>query len=137
MSAIAFKGPPGYKNCVPCLYLCLAASLTSGEVKGAWSDVRSRMLSVFSSDTMRLADPKTVATSVIIYAFRWIGHNTCTVEVQYALNFPPYTSWRVRVCPDHVLLKFLFEVNHVSGLPLKRTSTTCTTNDEEDIEEKR
>ena len=50
MSALALTRPPRYKNCVACLYLWPAASMTSGEVRGAWPGVRSGMILLRTPD---------------------------------------------------------------------------------------
>ena len=78
---------------VVCLCLWPAASMTSGEVQGAWSGVRSSMVTVFFSDTVRPAASKTVTMTVIIFARPSAGlrHNSCIIGVQHAPNCPPYT----------------------------------------------
>ena len=62
MSALALTRPSRYISKLRCLsiYLWPAASVTSDEVRGTWSGVRSSMVSVFLSDTVSPAASKTV-----------------------------------------------------------------------------
>ena len=112
ISALASIRSPRYTNCVVCLYVWPAASMTSGEVQSAWSRVRSSMVSVFFSDTVRPAASKTVTMTIIILArpFADLDTISCIIGVQHAPNCPPCTWYRVRAYPRRVLLKVL-EVN--------------------------
>ena len=67
-----------------------SCSMTRGEVRGAWSGVRSSMVSVFSDTAVRPAASKTDTMTVIILARPSV--DSCTVGVRHAPDCPPYTS---------------------------------------------
>ena len=60
--------PPRFENWFVYLYLWPAASMTSGGTRDVWPGVRSKIVSVFLSDTVRPAASKTVTMTVIILA---------------------------------------------------------------------
>ena len=106
--------PPRYKNCVACLYLWPIASMTSGEVRGAWFRVHSSMVSVFFSDTVRPAVSKTATMTVIILARPYADlDNSCIVGVQHAPNCPLVQMQAGPLLPPTVLPKVLLEVNQI------------------------
>lgn len=53
-----------YKHCFVCLYLCRAASTTSGELRSAWCRTRSSIVSLFLSVTVTPAALKSVTMTV-------------------------------------------------------------------------
>ena len=65
------------KNCIVCLYICLAASVTSRDVRGASFSVRGSLVSVSVWDTVWPATIKTF-TMIVIVLTRPSAHSDTT-----------------------------------------------------------
>ena len=98
--------PPRYKNWVICLYLWPAASMTSGGAGDVWSGVRSSIVSVLFSDTVRPAASKTVTMAVIILAksLDRLRGTSCVIGVQHAPHRPLH-AWQWHLSSDHHILE--------------------------------
>ena len=79
-SALSWMTPRRYENWFVCLYLWPDASTTSGGARDVWPGVRSNIVSVFLSNTVRSAASKTVTMTVIILATPPAGLETITVS---------------------------------------------------------
>ena len=104
-SASWWMMPPRYKNWVACLYLRPAALIfTSGEAGYAWSPVRTSIISVFFSDTVRPPVSKTVAMTVFIFrkSPRRLRDSSCVACVRHAPHCP--------LCFSHACQWHLFSV---------------------------
>ena len=115
--------------------------MTSGQVQGAWSGVRSSMVSVLFSDTETCCFENCNDDGHPLgKAFHRLRHKSCIIGVQHASNCPPYTCQLVRAYPRRVLLKVLLEVNQIPHNVWVLTEAYChgvCHIGEEDIEKKR
>ena len=89
--------PPRFENWFVYLYLWPAASMTSGGTRDVWPGVRSKIVSVFLSDTVRPAASKTVTMTVIILASP--SADLETIPVSSAYN-TPHTAGRWDLVSD-------------------------------------
>ena len=74
-----------------CFYLWPAASMTSCRARVLWSGVRRNIVSVFFSDTVKPAAPKTVTMTVIIFASTSVNFETIPASSAYSM---PHTALR-------------------------------------------
>ena len=124
--ARSFMTPPRYKNWFVCLYLWIAASMTSGGARDVCPGARSNIVPVFLFDTVRPAASKTVTMPFITLASPSADLQTIRASSKYNM---PHTAVHTQTTgtsfPTTTRSARRTESRKISLSLLKRTRTTC------------